>query len=503
MPMSPVVASGLILLGGICLLYRRASSPETRALALLPLVVLALVSLANLVQFTGVLRTGVEEILVRRALFVEPGLYGAGPSSLLVTVPFLLDCLALALLILVRDRHVPRVLAVLIADAVLSFGLVVVLGYLYGTPFLYGGKIRPVVLPVALGLIALNTGLIASVRPVLFPLSLLVGPSVRATLLRTFFLVVSLVAGVNGIGYRVFAGLKLNAATLAALSTLSYLIIGSLLMVQIARAVGAAMDRAEQRRTLAEEELRRNRDRLEDVVKERTADLIRSNTELEHFAHVASHDLKAPVLAIAGNLKLLKRRIHGHNGEDVDTFVTGAIDASLRMEALINDLLSYSRVGAQDRPFETVDMTSILRRVLADLAISLKKTGAKVTFDDLPPITADPVQMGQLLLNLISNAVKFSEKTPRVHLSASRGDKEWVFSVSDNGIGIPKEHTESIFEIFRRVHGEAYVGTGIGLATCKKIVERHGGRIWVESEPGQGSTFYLSIPEDGKSRPVI
>lgn len=494
--MSPLVAVGLIFLAGVCLLYRRASRNMVRAFALLPLFFLALVSLSNVVRFAAGFHWGIEETLVR-GLLVNPALYGAVPISPIVAALFLFDCLALTLLIVAPGNNRSAMLAVLVADAVLSFNLVVLLGYLYGTPFLYGGKIRPVALPVALAFIALNTGIIASVRPARFPLSLLVGPSVRATLLRTFFLVISLVAGVNGIGYRLFADLQFNAATLAALSTLSYLVIGSLLMAQIARAVGSATDRAEQRRRIAEEELRRNRDHLEDVVKERTAELVRSNAELEHFAHVASHDLKEPVLAVASNLKLVERRIRDKAGEEVGKFLANSLAATFRMEALIDDLLSYSRIGTQGRPFEAVDVAAVLGNVLADLTTSLEETGAQVTFDALPTVTGDPVQIGQLLMNLISNAVKFSKGTPHVHISASHGQGEWIFSVRDNGIGIPKAHAETIFEIFRRVHGNTYPGTGVGLATCKKIVERHGGRIWVESEPGQWSVFYFSIPESG------
>jgi light-regulated signal transduction histidine kinase (bacteriophytochrome) len=167
------------------------------------------------------------------------------------------------------------------------------------------------------------------------------------------------------------------------------------------------------------------------------------------------------------------------------------------MQTLISDMLSYARLGTNGKPFVPTDSTAILNRSLANLRIPLEQSDAVVTHDLLPEVIADPIQLSQLLQNLINNAIKFrSEEIPLIHISAERNEKEWVFSVSDNGIGIPAEYSERIFEIFQRLHNKKeYPGTGIGLATCKKIVERHGGRIWVKSEPGKGSTFYFTIPE--------
>lgn len=237
--------------------------------------------------------------------------------------------------------------------------------------------------------------------------------------------------------------------------------------------------------------------RTEEELKQKSQDLARSNAELEQFASAASHDLKEPLLAITIGLKLLKKRYEDKLDSEGDTFIAETIDEAMRMQTLISDMLSYARLGTNGKPFVPTDSTAILNRSLANLRIPLEQSDAVVTHDLLPEVIADPIQLSQLLQNLINNAIKFrSEEIPLIHISAERNEKEWVFSVSDNGIGIPAEYSERIFEIFQRLHNKKeYPGTGIGLATCKKIVERHGGRIWVKSEPGKGSTFYFTIPE--------
>ena len=242
---------------------------------------------------------------------------------------------------------------------------------------------------------------------------------------------------------------------------------------------------SEEERNQAEEELRKMTD-----------ELARSNAELEQFATTASHDLKEPLLAITIGLKLLKKRCEGKLDSEVDKFIVETIDEAKQMQVLISDMLSYARVGTSRKPFEMTDADAVLKRSLFNLRIHLEQSGAEVTHDPLPKVMADPLQLGQVLQNLISNAIKFhGDEKPHIHISAEQKEKEWVFSVSDNGIGIPAEYSERIFEIFQRLHNKKeYPGTGIGLATCKKIVERHGGRIWVKSDPGRGSTFYFTIP---------
>jgi signal transduction histidine kinase len=237
------------------------------------------------------------------------------------------------------------------------------------------------------------------------------------------------------------------------------------------------------------------RKRAEEKVKQAAVELERSNAELEHFAYVASHDLKEPLLSVAVDLKLIQRQLKGLENPDTEELISGAIDGANRMQTLISDLLAYSRAGSHGKPFTLTSCSDVLERVLLNLKVPLKECQANVSYDGLPEIMADSSQLVQLFQNLINNAIKFrGGETPRIHIAAKRNNNEWIFSVSDNGIGIPPDETGNIFQIFSRLHRDTHPGTGIGLATCKKIVEHHGGRIWVDSIPGKGSEFLFSIP---------
>jgi signal transduction histidine kinase len=233
----------------------------------------------------------------------------------------------------------------------------------------------------------------------------------------------------------------------------------------------------------------------EEKLKQLAEELARSNEELEHFASLASHDLKSPILAIGSVLRLFQRRYSGKLDTEADQFISNAIKSALSMEKLISDILAYSRAGTQGKTFEPTDCSAALDVSLQNLKVAIESSKAEIIRDALPKVMADTVQMARLFQNLIGNAIKLhGEERPRIHISAKQMEKEWVFSVRDNGIGIPLEHTEKIFEIFQRLNKDKYPGSGIGLAICKKIVERHGGRIWVESEIGKGSTFYFTLP---------
>ena len=226
-------------------------------------------------------------------------------------------------------------------------------------------------------------------------------------------------------------------------------------------------------------------------------ELARSNAELEQFAYVASHDLQEPLRMVASYTQLLARRYGDRLDDDAREFIGFAVDGVTRMQALINDLLAFSRVGTRGGSFESTDADLVLERVLVNLGPAIEDAGAVVTSDPLPTVIADAGQLGQVFQNLIANAVKFRRPgdTPRVHVSATRTGESWLFSVADNGIGIAPEFAERIFILFQRLHKrDEYPGTGIGLSICKKIVERHGGEIWLESKPGEGTTFRFTIP---------
>lgn len=232
-------------------------------------------------------------------------------------------------------------------------------------------------------------------------------------------------------------------------------------------------------------------------LKKYTEALKESNRELEQFAYVASHDLQEPLRKIASFTELLAKRYRGQMDADADRFINYITDGAYRMRSLINDLLLYSRISTRAQEFVQLDMGRLVDRISGDLGLMIREHSASVRRDELPEIKADPSQMGQLIQNLIGNALKFGGND--IVISARKGEGEWVFSVHDNGIGIPPEFFDRIFLMFQRLHSkDEYTGTGIGLALCKKIVERHGGRIWVESGEGQGSTFYFSIPEHAK-----
>ena len=225
------------------------------------------------------------------------------------------------------------------------------------------------------------------------------------------------------------------------------------------------------------------------------AELARSNAELEQFAYVASHDLQEPLRMVASYVGLLERRYRGKLDDDADDFIEFAVDGARRMQALLNGLLDLSRVGTRGREPEPTDSEAVLRDALLNLEQAIGEAGAEVSHDPMPTVLGDRIQLTQLFQNLISNAVKFNaSRRPRVAVTARRAGSMWEFRVADNGIGIDPAHFERIFQVFQRLHTrETYAGTGIGLAVCRKIVERHGGTIWIESAKGQGATFCFTL----------
>jgi len=245
-------------------------------------------------------------------------------------------------------------------------------------------------------------------------------------------------------------------------------------------------------------------DELEVRVRERTKELAfanqileQSNLELKQFAYVASHDLQSPLRSISGFVQLLKLEYEGKLDEQAQDWIRRTVGAIGQMQRLIRDLLSYSRVDARSLPFTRIPFLDIVRDAVTLLESSLRDSGGRVTWDELPVVMGDRSQLVQLIQNLVGNGLTYhGDKPPHIHLSAERSGQEWIFSVRDNGIGIDPKYREQIFEIFKRLHDQKeYPGTGIGLAVCRRVVNRHGGRIWVESELGHGSTFHFTIPE--------
>ena len=286
------------------------------------------------------------------------------------------------------------------------------------------------------------------------------------------------------------------------------IVIGDALGFLFLGGAGLVIVQEMRRRAIAEQEVRTLNKDLERRVAERTAelaerakDLERSNMELQQFAYVASHDLQEPLRTIASFTQLLAKRYNDKLDDKAREFINFAVDGSKRMQTLINDLLAYSRVGTQGKPFAPTRCDAVLDRILKSLKSSIESSGAVITRDPLPVVMADEVQLAQLFQNLLTNAMKFrGADVPRIHISAVPDGTKWRFMVRDNGIGISTEHHDRIFVIFQRLHTKTqFPGTGIGLAISKKVAERHGGRIWVEPSPGGGSMFCFTIA-NGKTK---
>jgi light-regulated signal transduction histidine kinase (bacteriophytochrome) len=230
------------------------------------------------------------------------------------------------------------------------------------------------------------------------------------------------------------------------------------------------------------------------------ADLTRSNRDLEQFAYIASHDLQEPLRAVAGFTTLLQQRYQDKLDEKADSYIGFVVDGVSRMQALIHGLLEYSRVNTRGGVPEPVRADQALKEAVANLQTAIERSGATVTATPLPMVRADLAQLTHLFQNLIENGIKFrSDRPPEIEVSARHQDGTWLFWVRDNGIGLDPQYADRIFMIFQRLHTrDKYPGTGIGLAICKRIIERHGGKIWVESQPGRGATFYFTLPEKGE-----
>jgi len=239
------------------------------------------------------------------------------------------------------------------------------------------------------------------------------------------------------------------------------------------------------------------RHKMETELRKSTEELKRTNADLEQFAYAASHDLQEPLRMISSYTKLLCVRYKGQLDSDADEFIGYIVESTLRMQSLINDLLTYSMIG-KDKVVTEVDCNEVLQKVLMMLGGEIKESGVDIKYTSLPSIQGEASQIIQLFYNLLSNAIKFSKNdVPKIDIKAKKDDENWLFSFKDNGIGLEQEYSGRIFDIFQRLHGRSkYPGTGVGLAICKKVVEHNGGNIWVDSKAGKGATFYFTIPMD-------
>lgn len=382
-------------------------------------------------------------------------------------------------------KDLPGVLGTL----ALFLSSIFIFAYVYGNPLLYNqGSTVPMAITTAFGFLLLSLAILASSDKQAIPLRYLKEGDTRTQLL-TAFLPLSILAVLVGSFVTVIAPLlsNVNSAYLTAIFIVIVTVLTTIVVNWVSTKVGKSIDEAEAE--LEKKALELERSNLQ---------LKRSNEELEGFANVASHDLQEPLRTISGYLTTIKEDYYDKIDEEANVFIDTSIRAASRMSDLIVDLLAFSRLGTQKQTIRSNNFILILEEIIENLGNLINEEQVKISFDRLPTLNSDKVQISQLFQNLIGNAIKFSGDTsPVIHIRAKKKKNYWLFSVMDSGIGIEEKDYERIFLSFHRLHSKSeYSGTGIGLAICKKIVEQHNGKIWVESQYGVGSTFYFTISSD-------
>jgi len=484
-PMPPSTAIGFLLTIGSLLLIRFTRSNATAKIISRGINLLEMAfSLVILFEFVADISPGIEE----RFFGISGHLNGIplGRMSPLAAGMFFIANLSLLVLYLGKGHFARREFSALAGLLIFLVGSVTTLGYSYGTPLLYGGTTRPVAPGAGFSYIFLGAAIILAAGADTWPLRLFTGRRVRPRLLRAFLpIIVSLILAEGWLNAIIPDDFALNPVYVSAFLALAFIFPATWLISRYARRIGGEIDLANAERDAAEAETRK-------VVME----LQRSNSELETFAYVASHDLQEPLRMVSSYVQLLEARYGEQLDNDAREFIGYAVDGSNRMKDLINDLLELSRVGTRGKPFEPVNMAHVVVAAEHNLQLVIEDTAALISHDSLPVVNGDIVQLTQLFQNLLENAIKFrGTDPPQIHISVHHADGEWEFRVSDNGIGFDRKFAGRIFVIFQRLHArEAFEGTGIGLAICRKIVERHGGRIRAESVPGRGSDFYFTLP---------
>ena len=491
-PMAPATAVAFLLLAAalLALSARKAQRPAAAAGLLVALFAVGKLAAGAL---GGSALPDVETVFVKDA-----GAFGVVPLGRIspVTAAGLAALGAsVVLTALTRGASPNRDYAGALGAAAGLLGSVIVLGYAYGTPLLYGGSTIPVALPTGVALTASGVAALAAAGPDAWPSRPFMGSSARARLLRAFLPATTaafLLAGAGG--HALVTRMHANPALAAALSTLAAAAFVTALVGWIARRVGIALDRAEQT-------LRSSQDELERCVAARTAELRRANEELEAFSYSVSHDLRAPLRHIAGFASLLQRSAAATLAPQDSRYVAMIVDAAQRMSRLIDDLLSFSRMGRTELLRSTVDLEQLVDEVIAEERTRTAPERA-ITWNrgPLPSVSGDRAMLRVALTNLVANAIKYSSARPDAHVEIGAlpvTNGEHVLYVRDNGVGFDMQYAGKLFGVFQRLHGaEEFDGIGLGLANVRRVIQRHGGRTWGEGVPGQGATFYIALPKE-------
>lgn len=491
-PMPPSTAVGLIVTAAS--LWTLAFWPAnlfTKAAGRIGSLALMILGLIVLYEFVAEISPGIEERL--SGISGELNGIPLGRMSPIAAALFVLANLALILNGLTGKHKLARNEAALLGLGVMFVGGITTLGYLYGTPLLYGGSTRPVAPTAGFSFLFLGAAIVLLTGPGSWPLRNFVGNRVQPRLLRTFLpIALSLIVAAGWLQAVIPENFDVNPVYLSAILAIVFIAPATLLISRSARRIGGEIDRANAEREKAEAQVIRTLSELERA----NLELERSNAELEQFAYVASHDLQEPLRTVTSFLQLLEKRYQQGLDDEAREFIGFAVDGARRMQALIDDLLRLSRVGTRGQPFAALPLDQALADAEANLSAAIEDAGARITHDPLPVASVDRLQLMQLFQNLLENAIKFrGPEPPRIHISCAERDTEWEICVRDNGKGFEQKYADRIFVIFQRLQGrDDYQGTGIGLAVAKKIVERHGGRIRVTSQPGVGSVFCFTVP---------
>lgn len=475
--MNPVTALAFLLLG-LCAL-RLTGKVRQDAVTLFLAGIVVLLGLARLLDHMVPLGFHVDQFLFP-AKVVAVGRYPPNEMAVNTALNFLLCGLALLLFnSKLSSGFYPAQGLVLVAGWITLLALI---GYTYRVLLFYRlGAGLPMSLDTAIGFALFIPGFFLA-QPERGIMGIVTSPTVGGGIARRLLPMAILIPWAVGAALLVLeqAGLYGQEFTVALFAVVTIILFTALIWRNT-----QLLYRADLKQAKAE------RDRLQ-----ASQELQRSNTELQQFAYVASHDLFEPLRMVTSYLQLLEQKCAANLGPQGVEFLHFALDGAKRMDALIQDLLGYARLERRGRRFEPADCEEIFKQSVANLKVAMEETGTTVTHEPLPTVQGDPVQLTQVFQNLIGNAIKFrGERPPRLEVRAERRGDHWLFVVRDNGIGIDPRFFNRIFDIFQRLHTRSeYPGTGIGLAVCKKIIERHGGRIWVESVAGEGSSFFFTLP---------